>query len=268
MTGEIGMKKVIVLVGAIATLLIFQVLTATVEQRREKKVERVLKVMVVTGGHDFERDEFFKMFDSFEGIKWEERKQPQANEIWLGETLRNYDAVVLYDMWQQITEEQKQGMIRWLKDEGKGLVAMHHSIASYQDWDEYAKIIGARYFIAPGKAPDGKTFDRSQFHHDIRFTVKVVDKNHPVTKGLPGQFEIVDETYKGWWLAPGVHKLLITDHELSDPCVAWAKQYGKARVVFIQLGHGPTAYNNPHFRRLVQNAILWVAREGEATAKP
>jgi len=242
-------------------LLASQIFVAEDEQKGARKLERTLQIIVVTGGHDFEREEFFKMFDSFKGIKWEERKQPQANGIWLGETLRNYDAVVLYDMFQQISEEQKQGMVRWLRDEGKGLVALHHSIANYQQWDEYVQIIGAKYFLAYGKAPDGKEFSRSQPHHDIRFTVKVVDKNHPVTKGLPEQFEIVDETYKGWWLAPNVHKLLVTDHDLSEPCVAWAKGYGKAKVVYIQLGHGHTAYNNPNFRRLVQNAILWVASE-------
>ncbi|MFN3420359.1 MAG: ThuA domain-containing protein [Armatimonadota bacterium] len=255
------MVRAIAAVGLTASLLTLQILTATVEQRREKEVERDLKILVVTGGHDFERKEFFAMFDSFKGIKWEEKQQPQANDIWLSETLRNYDAVVLYDMWQQITEEQKRGMVKWLRDEGKGLVALHHSIASYQNWDEYTRIIGAKYFLAPGKAPDGREFQRSQPHHGIRFVVKVADKNHPITKGLPEQFEIVDETYKGWWLSPDVHKLLITDHELSDPCVAWAKRYGKAKVVYIQLGHGPTAYNNPHYRTLVQNAIRWVAEK-------
>jgi type 1 glutamine amidotransferase len=251
------MKKL--LVGALGTLLVVQLLTTTLAQRREKAVERPLRIVIVTGGHDFERKEFFAMFDSFAGIQWEERQQPQANEIWLGDTLQKYDAVVLYDMWQQINEEQKRGMVSWLKDKGKGLVALHHSIASYQQWDEYTRIIGAKYFLAPGKAPDGKQFDRSQYYHDIKFTVKVADKNHPVTKGLPEQFEIVDETYKGWWLAPNVHKLLVTDHELSDPCVAWAHQYGKARVVYIQLGHGSTAYNNPNYRKLLYNAIRWVA---------
>ncbi|MCS7192790.1 MAG: ThuA domain-containing protein [Armatimonadetes bacterium] len=248
-----------------ATLLLFaigllasQVLVAKNERKEARKLERTLRIIIITGGHDFEREEFFAIFDSFDGIKWEERKQPQANEIWLSENLRNYDAIVLYDLWQQITEEQKEGMIKWLRDEGKGLLALHHSIANYHQWDEYAKIIGARYFIAPGKSPDGKTFARSQFHHDIRFTVKLADRNHPVTKGLPEQFEIVDETYKGWWLSNDVQKLLVTDHELSDPCIAWAKRYGNSKIVYIQLGHGSTAYKNLHFRRLVQNAIYWV----------
>lgn len=244
---------------ALVSLLSIQLALVISAQRREKTVERPLRILIVTGGHDFERKEFFAMFDSFADVRWEEKQQPQANDIWLNDTLHNYDAVVLYDMWQQITEEQKQGMVKWLRDMGKGLVALHHSIASYQQWEEYPRIIGARYFLSPGKAPDGKEFDRSQYQHDVKFSVKVVDKNHPVVKGLPEQFEIVDETYKGWWLSPNVQKLLVTDHDLSDPCVAWAHQYGKAKVVYIQLGHGPTAYNNPNFRKLVHNAIKWVA---------
>lgn len=31
--------------------------------------------------------------------------------------------------------------------EGKGLVALHHCLASFQDWDEYPKIIGGRYHL-------------------------------------------------------------------------------------------------------------------------
>ncbi|MER3501108.1 MAG: hypothetical protein C4295_06435 [Candidatus Fervidibacterota bacterium] len=251
-------QRVVLLIGICAILSLLAVFL-TAMQRGDEKVERSLRVILVTGGHDFDRREFFAMWDSFADVRWEERQHPSANDLWLYDTLRSYDAVVLYDMWQEITDAQKQGMVRWLKEEGKGLVALHHSIASYQQWDEYARIIGARYFLAPGKAPDGRTFDRSQFHHDIRFIVRVADKNHPVVKGLPEQFEIVDETYKGWWLSPQVHRLLVTEHELSEPCVAWAHRYGKAKVVYIQLGHGPTAYRNLHFRTLVHNALRFVA---------
>jgi type 1 glutamine amidotransferase len=96
-------------------------------------------------------------------------------------------------------------------------------------------------------------------HFDVTFSVRVLDAQHPVTKGLPERFEVVDETYKGFWVSPTVHPLLGTDHELSSPTLAWAHQYGKARVVYLQLGHGPTAYENPHYRRFVHNALLWVA---------
>ncbi|HNU99585.1 MAG TPA: ThuA domain-containing protein [Verrucomicrobiota bacterium] len=42
--------------------------------------------------------------------------------------------------------------------------------------------------------------------------------------------------------------------------MAWAKTYEAARVVYIQLGHDHLAYENPSFRRLVANAIRWVAK--------
>jgi type 1 glutamine amidotransferase len=222
------------------------------------KVAQPLRVAIFTGGHPFERDAFFAVFDSPE-IRWDEFPQPAANELWRGERLRDYDAIALYDLWQEITDEQKQGMVRWLREEGKGLLAIHHSIANYQHWDEYPRIIGARYFLQPDLAPDGTPYERCQVHFDVTFSVRVLDTQHPVTKGLPERFEVVDETYKGFWVSPTVHPLLGTDHELSAPTLAWAHQYGKARVVYLQLGHGPTAYENPHYRRFVHNALFWVA---------
>mgnify|MGYP000415292203 CR=1 FL=1 len=44
------------------------------------------------------------------------------------------------------TADAKQDFLARLK-EGKGLVVMHHAIASYQKWPEYAKIIGAKYYL-------------------------------------------------------------------------------------------------------------------------
>jgi hypothetical protein len=37
------------------------------------------RILIVTGGHDFDRESFFKMFDSFEGISYIELKHPEAN---------------------------------------------------------------------------------------------------------------------------------------------------------------------------------------------
>jgi type 1 glutamine amidotransferase len=32
------------------------------------------------------------------------------------------------------------------------------------------------------------------------------------------------------------------------------------KVIYIQLGHGPSAYSNPNYRKLIQQAIEWSAR--------
>jgi type 1 glutamine amidotransferase len=33
----------------------------------------------------------------------------------------------------------------------------------------------------------------------------------------------------------------------------------KLRVIYVQLGHGPSAHRHPSYRKLVHNAILWSA---------
>lgn len=35
----------------------------------------------------------------------------------------------------------------------------------------------------------------------------------------------------------------------------WVKTAGRSPVAYLQPGHGPTAYANPNYRRLVANAI-------------
>ena len=86
-----------------------------------------------------------------------------------------------------------------------------------------------------------------------------VTARHPVTDGL-APFTVLDETYKGMWLAPANTVLLTTDNPTGDPPVAWVSAYPRSRVVTIQLGHGPDAHHDPSYRRLVLNAIRWSAQ--------
>ncbi|MCX7825935.1 MAG: ThuA domain-containing protein, partial [Verrucomicrobiae bacterium] len=97
-----------------------------------------------------------------------------------------------------------------------------------------------------------------QWKHDVKFKVHIAGPKHPVTRGLK-DFEIHDETYKGYDVRPDVQPLLTTDEPLSAPIIGWAKTYEKARVVYIQLGHDHFAYENPNFQKLVAQAIAWVA---------
>jgi type 1 glutamine amidotransferase len=48
----------------------------------------------------------------------------------------------------------------------------------------------------------------------------------------------------------------------STPVIGWAKQYGKARVVTLQSGHDVPTFENPNFRKLLKQAILWVFTDG------
>src|SRR2546426_12837177 len=41
-----------------------------------------LRVLIITGGHDFERSLFFAMFQAMPGIQWTEAVQPGANDLY------------------------------------------------------------------------------------------------------------------------------------------------------------------------------------------
>ena len=86
--------------------------------------------------------------------------------------------------------------------------------------------------------------------------LKLQIPDNPVTKGV-SDFEIFDETYKGFYVEEGVTPLLTTDEPSSTPVIGWSKKYGKARVVTLQSGHDVPTFENPSFRKLLKQAIEW-----------
>jgi hypothetical protein len=100
---------------------------------------------------------------------------------------------------------------------------------------------------------------KASYEHGVNIPVKVEDGNHPVTQGI-SDFEIVDEVYGGAEILPQVKPLLSTSHPKSMRYLAWINHYGNSDVIYIQLGHGPSGYSNPGFRKLLQQAIAWSAK--------
>jgi uncharacterized protein len=216
-----------------------------------------IRVVVVTGGHEFEHGPFFKLFQDNPDITYKAVEHPNAQALLRPEAAKQWDVLVLYDMHQEISEQAKADFVARLR-EGKGLVVLHHAIASYQDWPEYHKIIGARYYLEK-TVVDGVEKPRSAYQHGVHFKVHVVDPQNPVTRGMR-DYEILDETYKLFDVDEEVQPLLTTDEPLSNPIIAWCKTYGPARVVYIQSGHDHTAYENPNYQKLLRQAIRWAAK--------
>jgi type 1 glutamine amidotransferase len=205
-----------------------------------------VRVLVVTGGHEYPTS-FYTVFEH-PGLAWD---HAVSNEDAFRQDLRGrYDVVVLYDMSARLSDGGK-GHLRSFVEGGGGVLVLHHAIVSYQDWPWYRECVGGRYVEAgPGGAG-------SSYLHDQDVEVAIAAR-HPVTEGvvLP---RIRDETYKGLDVAPGNTVLLTTDHPASDRPLAWVSAYSRARVVYIQLGHGAEAHRDPGYRRLVLNAIRWTA---------
>jgi type 1 glutamine amidotransferase len=208
-------------------------------------------VLIVTGGHDFDRESFFEMFDSFQEISYTKLKHPEANAQLGKINSKTFDAVVFYDMPKTISEEEKQSYLKLLKT-GKGLVFLHHSQCSYQLWDEYKNIVGGKYH------EEKKSPATSTYQHDVTFTVRITDPKHPVTKGIK-DFEILDEVYGNTEVLPGVTPLLETDHPQSSKIIGWTHKIENSRIVYIQPGHDKNAWFNPNYQKLVRQAIAFVA---------
>jgi type 1 glutamine amidotransferase len=215
-----------------------------------------IRILVITGGHDYKADQFNQMLASLgDNIKYQISELPAAYDMFLPENRNKYDVLVFYHMWQKITDEQAKILADCIR-EGKPLVALHHSICAYDDWPEYFNIIGGKYFHKP-TIVKGKEYPACSYIHDLHFKVKIVNPENPVTKGL-SDFEIFDETYKGYYVEEGVTPLLTTDEPSSAPVIGWTKTYGKARIVTLQSGHDAPTFENPNFRKLLKQAIEWV----------
>lgn len=212
------------------------------------------RLLVVTGGHDFEQAPFFKLFQT-DNLTCQAVEHPKAHAFFKPEAAAQYDVIVLYDMWQDITDEAKADLIKLLQ-QGKGLVALHHCLASYQNWPEYEKIIGGKYYLKK-EIVNGSEVAASTYQHDVDFTVHVVP-GHPVVRGL-SDFKIHDETYGKIGVQSLVKPLLTTTEPTSGKTIGWAHEYGPSKVVYLALGHDHQAYENPNFQKFLYQAIAWTA---------
>ena len=211
-----------------------------------------IKVVVVTGGHAFERKPFFTLFEGYDDIGYVEAQLKDHSEIFEDISDWDYDVIVMYSMTQNISKKRKDNFKKLL-NRGIGLVALHHNLGSFQSWPEFKKIIGAKYYLKPTEERRGSTFK-----HDIDMNVRIADTSHSITRGM-SDFKIHDEGYKYCDFEMNNRVLLTTGHPDSDRTIGWVRRYGKAKVCTIQLGHDAAAYKNINYRQLVAQAIRWCA---------
>ena len=223
-----------------------------------------LKVLVVTGGHGFEREPFLQMFQSNpEIVATTAAHAPTNASVFERDDLLTYDVVVLYDMMKTLTGVQQARFLALL-EKGIGLVVLHHALVSYQHWPDYERMIGGRYPEEDGKG--GVVTAQVGYEHDVEIPVTVLTPAHPITSGLK-DFVIRDEIYWGFRVGADVTPLLSTTQPKSGKLLAWTRTERNSRVVYIQLGHGPSAYENPNYRMLLARSIEWAAQGHGETAE-
>jgi type 1 glutamine amidotransferase len=152
-----------------------------------------------------------------------------------------------------VLSEPQQRKLLDLVREGVGVVAVHASYYSFVAWNEVREVYGAR-FTQHGSS-------------EVEVQVRLVDREHPITRGLPETFSVRTELYQSTPLARDCRLLAQAKETGTDQWwpSAWTRQHGAGRVVVILPAHWPEAYRLAEFQRLIANSTLWAAR---ADARP
>jgi type 1 glutamine amidotransferase len=211
------------------------------------------EVLLIVGGHSFDTLEFMELFNSFENVNINTLYQPAANNHLLTDSGKNYDAYIFYDMWDEISMEEKQAYIE-ITEMGKPLLFLHHSIVSYQSWPEFKEIVGGRYYTKNNDNPD---IVLSGYKHDLDLEIEILDKSHPIVQDLD-KFTIHDEGYSALKLTQNIHPLLGTKNKDCHEILGWTNKYNNSEIVYFMLGHDKKAYENEHFRMLLSNSLSWL----------
>lgn len=211
------------------------------------------KILIVTGGKEVDKENFYKLFNTF---SYDTISKPFAFHLFDLDKISNYKAIVFYDTYQPISDEQKKSFLN-IFEGGIGVLFLHHSLVSHQEWDEYEKIVGGRYFHQPWIDGD-KKYGPSTYKHDQDFLIQMVDKNHPVTSGVD-DFQIHDETYLNYRVLPNATPLLRTGYRESGELLGWTHTYKNSKVVYLMPGHDKNAFENPSFKKLVENSIYFIS---------
>jgi uncharacterized protein len=254
-----------------------------------------LQALVAAKGHPYLRDPFMAMFDEMEGVACTLVEQPAAALLMNPEAMAHFDVLVLYDMpgldfaapngprYVEPDAAFRDGFRRLL-DAGKGVVALHHAIAGWPAWSEYADLLGGRFLYRPGDLRGVARAD-SGYRHDVTHDVLAAAPDHQILDGLPPRFPLVDELYLFEVFEDDVTPLLRSTHAFErdgfysaaaavagrmydnegwahapgSNLVGWVKRARRSPLVYLQPGDGPQTYADPNYRRLLSNAIRWAA---------
>ena len=121
---------------------------------------------------------------------------------------------------------------------------------NWKDWPEYnQQLVGGG----------------SESHENLQeFEVSVVKPDHPLMKGVPATFRIVDELYR-WKQDPmATIEVLALGRGLESGAefpVVWTVKHPKVKIVGNTLGHDERAHDLAAYQTILKNSLAWVKKK-------
>lgn len=253
-----------------------------------------INLLVAVRGHPFERDAFDAIFQDMADVSATMVDQPAAALLMNPDGMAGFDALVLYDMpgldfeapgakpgFVDPPELLRTGLPALL-ERGKPVIALHHALAGWPNWPEYAEWLGGRFLYRPGVLRGAARMD-SGYRHDVAYDAIAADPAHPILDGLPARMAFTDELYLAEVFEDLVTPLLRSSHRFvaenfysaaaavdgrmydnqgwphppGSDLIGWTRRAINSPLVYLQPGDGPTIYANADYRRLLRNSIDW-----------
>jgi putative heme-binding domain-containing protein len=211
-----------------------------------------VKVLLIGGGasHDYQR--WFNLADvallNGTGRMTANYLEPQDVSV---DSVRAAD-VLLISANKAFPDADVRAAIFAHAEGGKGLVLLHPGLwYNWPNWPEFNRVLAG-----------GGSRGHDRFGE---FEVVVDGGDHPLVKGVETKFKITDELY--WFEADTTGtpvKVLATAHSPAKnktyPQV-FVIEHPKTRIAGITLGHDGQAHSHEAYRRLLLNAVSWVAEK-------
>jgi type 1 glutamine amidotransferase len=175
------------------------------------------------------------------------------------DNLKQYSVLVFDNTNNEIfdSEDQKTALQKFVKA-GGGFVGVHSASGGMRNWPWYWALVGGKFKMHPPSQP---------------LMITVVEKNHPSTSFLGDTWQWQkDECYVHTEMGKDVKVLLSVDIStlgagkdkvmaaLGDQKtvpVTWCQTFDGGRQWFTALGHDPTHYSDPVFRKHLLGGIQW-----------
>lgn len=173
------------------------------------------------------------------------------------------------------SDEQDLAFQEWLET-GGGWVGIHAAgDGSHAAWTWYANTLISGEYLGHILGPQTQ-----------QARVVVEARDHPVTRGLPTEFQheeewyswdrgareagfdvllTVDESsYEPWIRGMGQEK----DIRMTDHPIVWSRCVGSGRALYSAMGHWGAAYETDYYARLLENAAEWASGNGGEICGP
>jgi hypothetical protein len=211
------------------------------------------KALMVWGGWDgHEPERCVRVFEPYLKQAGFEIVVKDSLDVYTDESvMKSLDLLVPIWTMGSLSNEQAKGLMSAVEN-GLNVAGWHGGTCdAFRGNIDYQFMTGGQFLNHPGGIID--------------FTVNVVDKEDPITRGI-SDFSVRSEQYN-MLVHPGNHVLATTtfsgEHGGMDWMrgvvmpVVWKRRHGKARVFYFSVGHVASDFDVPEAREIMRRGLLW-----------